>query len=162
MTTYHSTQDKQSSNTEESSQDAAPCPVSPSEVPADDREPLNWNCNRCWIPTTREYPLEIRKNTIIKSYCHDIGLRKLGAFVVLLVSQFFAIPGFNNRGKSFLGLDLALVSLFINLTTNWFFAVPAYYERILGYITFGLLLIDFIVALLVSPIRQSLGFWIYR
>ena len=49
------------------------------------------------------------------------------------------------------------MSLFINLTTNWFFAVPAYYERILGYITSGLLLIDFIVAFLVSPIRQSLG-----
>ena len=101
MTTYHSTQDEQSSNTEESSQDAAPRPVSPSEVPADDREATQLNCNRCWIPTTREYPLEIRKNTIIKSYCHDIGLRKLGAFVILLVSQFFAIPGFNNRGKSF-------------------------------------------------------------
>ena len=55
-------------------------------------KPLNWNCNRCWIPTTREYPLEIRKNTIIKSYCHNIGLRKLGAFVVLLVSQFLPSP----------------------------------------------------------------------
>ena len=69
-----------------------PHALSPSEVPADDREATQLNCNRCWIPTTREYPLEIRKNTIIKSYCHNIGLRKLGAFVVLLVSQFFAIP----------------------------------------------------------------------
>ena len=158
MTTYHSTQDEQSSNTEESSQDAAPRPVSPSEVPADDREATQLELQPLLDPDDpRVSPLKLERIRLLKVIATTLVYVNLVLFVILLVSQFFAIPGFNNGGKSFLGLDLALVSLFINLTTNWFFAVPAYYERILGYVTSGLLLIDFIVALLVSPIRQSLG-----
>lgn len=102
MTTYHSTQDKQSSNTEESSQDAAPCPVSPSEVPADDREATQLELQPLLDPDDpRVSPLKLERIRLLKVIATTLVYVNLVLFVVLLVSQFFAIPGFNNRGKSF-------------------------------------------------------------
>lgn len=93
MTTYHSIQDEQSSNTEESSQDAAPRPVSPSEVPADDREATQLELQPLLDPDDpRVSPLKLERNTIIQSYCHNIGLRKLGAFCGIIGKSVLCHP----------------------------------------------------------------------
>lgn len=78
-------------------------------------------------------------------------------FLGFLISDFIAIPGLNNRNKSFLELDLAFISLLTNVVTLWWFIVPAYYERILGYISVGLVVLDFIVVFSVAKTRDQSG-----
>ncbi|RLV87091.1 putative vacuolar membrane protein [Meyerozyma sp. JA9] len=78
-------------------------------------------------------------------------------FFIFLISDFVAIPGLNNRGKSFLQLDLLILNFLTNLITLWSFTVPAYYERILGYVSGGLLFIDFIVVISVPYLRDQFG-----
>ncbi|KAK6454139.1 uncharacterized protein RJT20DRAFT_130170 [Scheffersomyces xylosifermentans] len=98
----------------------------------------------------------------------DVRLLKVGVTVLIIINSilvflltltdFISIPGLNNRGKSFLDLDLILISLFSNAVTLWCFTVPVYYERIIGYVTAGLLLLDFFVILLVPYMRSQFGF----
>ena len=71
--------------------------------------------------------------------------------------HFVAIPGLNNRGKSFLQLDLLILNFLTNLITLWSFTVPAYYERILGYVSAALLFVDFIVVISVPYLRDQFG-----
>lgn len=78
-------------------------------------------------------------------------------FFILLLSDFISIPGLNNRGRSFLEIDLVILSALTNLLTLWCFVVPAYYERVLGYISSGLLVIDFIVMISVTYLRHQFG-----
>lgn len=78
-------------------------------------------------------------------------------FFIFLISDFVAIPGLNNRGKSFLQLDLLILNFLTNLITLWSFTVPAYYERILGYVSAALLFVDFIVVISVPYLRDQFG-----
>lgn len=78
-------------------------------------------------------------------------------FFAFLLSDFIAIPGLNNRGKSFLELDLMILNVLTNLVTLWCFVVPAYYERILGYISAGLIVLDFIVMFTIPYMRDQFG-----
>lgn len=78
-------------------------------------------------------------------------------FVFLLLSDFVAIPGFFNRGKSFLEMDLVLIAGLANGITIWCFEVPATYERVAGYIISALLLLDFIIIFLVPDSRDKIG-----
>lgn len=78
-------------------------------------------------------------------------------FFAFLLSDFIAIPGLNNRGKSFLELDLVILNVLTNLVTLWCFVVPAYYERVLGYVSAGLITIDFIIMFSVPYMRDQFG-----
>ncbi|CAK9440223.1 uncharacterized protein LODBEIA_P43230 [Lodderomyces beijingensis] len=102
-------------------------------------------------------PLNLDRIKALKLFQTGLVFVNLVLFVVLLFSEFFAIPGFNNRGKSFLELDLALIALFISLVNNLFFIVPSYYERLGGYIVSGFLLFDLLLVLIVPGTRDSLG-----
>ncbi|EMG45800.1 hypothetical protein SBY92_003418 [Candida maltosa Xu316] len=136
----------------------APEPISPSAVPQEDREDTQLESQPLLDPDDPQVsPLKLEKIKLLKVVVNILVYVNIILFIVLLVSQFFAIPGFNNRGKSFLGMDLVLVCLLMNTVSNWFFVVPAYYERILGYVISGLLFVDLIVSLLVSPVRRSMG-----
>ncbi|ABN67001.2 predicted protein [Scheffersomyces stipitis CBS 6054] len=100
---------------------------------------------------------------------YNVQLMKIGVTVLiffnaivgfaLILTDFISIPGLNNRGKSFLELDLILVALLTNAITLWCFTVPVYYDRILGYITGGLLLLDLLVIGVVTYTRHQFG-WI--
>lgn len=102
-------------------------------------------------------PLNLRKIRILRDIA--IGLLAINCilFIFLLISDFVAIPGFFNRGKSFLEMDLVLIAGLANLITIWYFDVPATYERIVGYITTALLVIDFIVIFSIPTFRDKLG-----
>lgn len=78
-------------------------------------------------------------------------------FFILLLSDFVAIPGLNNRGRSFLEIDLVILCGLTNLLTMCYFVVPAYFERILGYVTGGLLVIDILVSISVTYLRHQFG-----
>lgn len=98
---------------------------------------------------------------------YKIQLLRYGLILVLLfnallflgffVTDFVAIPGFNNRGKSFLELDLVILNILTDVLTLWCFIVPAYYERLLGYLSLGLVVIDFIVVFTVPYLRDQEG-----
>lgn len=136
-----------------------PHSVSPNSVPPEDREATQLELQPLLDPDDPQVsPLKLEKIRILKLIVHTLVYVNMVLFIVLLVSQFFALPGFNNRGKSFFGLSLTIICIMVNSINNWFFVVPAYYERILGYIVSGLLFIDLIVSLLVSPIREKMGF----
>lgn len=79
------------------------------------------------------------------------------SFFLVLISDFISVPGFNNRGRLFLELDLTILNIATGLVTLWCFTVPAYYERILGYISFVLLFVDLVVILSVSYLRDQQG-----
>ncbi|KAI3407076.2 hypothetical protein KGF56_000063 [Candida oxycetoniae] len=102
-------------------------------------------------------PLNLEKIKILKFTQLVLVIINLLLFIVLLSSEFFAIPGFNNRGKSFLEMDLALICLFFNSVNNIFFVVPSYYERVMGYIVSGFLLFDLVLVLIVEETRQLMG-----
>lgn len=78
-------------------------------------------------------------------------------FLGFFITDFVSIPGFNNRGKSFLELDLVILNIFTDILTLWCFIVPAYYERILGYVNFALVSIDFIVIFTIPKLRDQFG-----
>jgi pimeloyl-ACP methyl ester carboxylesterase len=69
-------------------------------------------------------------------------------FILLLLSDFVAIPGFDNKGRSFLEINFILISLFATTTSLLFFQVPSEFERGLGYITSGLLLFTLFLLLI--------------
>lgn len=81
-----------------------------------------------------------------------------GMFFLMLLSEFISIPGLNNRGQSYLELDLVVISALTNLVTLWWFSVPAYLERMVGYITAALVGIDFLVVE-ATPLRREFGAW---
>ncbi|CDR43905.1 CYFA0S13e00518g1_1 [Cyberlindnera fabianii] len=74
--------------------------------------------------------------------------------VLLLISDFVSIPGFNNRGRSFLEINFVLISLFSTASSLILFQVPSALERQLGYINAGL--VAFILILLVAFDRSSM------
>lgn len=102
-------------------------------------------------------PLNLDRIKILKLVQLILVIVNLVLFIILLFSEFFAIPGFNNRGKSFLEMDLALICLFINLVNNFFFVIPAKIERVIGYVVSGLLVLDLVVILLVPETRILMG-----
>ncbi|KAI5956745.1 hypothetical protein KGF54_000362 [Candida jiufengensis] len=102
-------------------------------------------------------PLKLDYVKILKFIQVLLVFINLVLFLVLLFSEFFALPGFNNRGKSFLQMDLALVCLFINVLNNFTFIVPSYYERIGGYVVSGFLILDLLVILIIPETRIDQG-----
>lgn len=76
-------------------------------------------------------------------------------FILLLLSDFVSIPGFNNRGRSFLEINFIMLAFFSTASTLLFFTVPSQLERLLGYATAGV--IAFILVLLLSFQRTDMG-----
>ncbi|EGW30251.1 uncharacterized protein SPAPADRAFT_57076 [Spathaspora passalidarum NRRL Y-27907] len=103
-------------------------------------------------------PLNLRNIQILKTVVRVLVYLNLLLLVLLVISEFFALPWLTNKGKSFLEIDLVIICLIINSINNLFFVVPAYYERIVGYVISGLLLIDLLVILCVSSVRTRSGF----
>ncbi|CAI5760818.1 unnamed protein product [Candida verbasci] len=101
--------------------------------------------------------LKLEKIKLLKITTEVLVYINFILLIVLLASDFFAIPGFNYGSKSFLGLDLVILCLLVNFLNKITFVVPAYYERILGYIISSLLFLDLIVILLVPGLRQTYG-----
>lgn len=102
-------------------------------------------------------PLNLYKVRMLKVLVIALVIVNAVFFFAFLLTDFIAIPGLNNRGKSFLELGLVLVSLLTNLLTMWCFVVPAYYDRILGYVSVGLLAVDFIVVFSIAYMRDQFG-----
>lgn len=129
--------------------------VDPVPVPDEETQPLLGHSLDPLDPKVS--PLNLHKIKLLRTIA--IGLLAVNAvlFVLLLISDFVAIPGFFNRGKSFLEIDLIIISLFTHLITIWYFDVPASFERIVGYLTTGLLLINFIVIFTIPFSRDRLG-----
>ncbi|EGV61673.1 alpha/beta-hydrolase [Yamadazyma tenuis ATCC 10573] len=103
-------------------------------------------------------PLNLYWVRTVKFIIRVMWITNVVLFFILLLSDFVAIPGLNNRGRSFLEIDLVILSGLTNLLTYWCFTVPAYYERVLGYVTAGLLGVDFLVMFSVTYLRHQFGF----
>lgn len=102
-------------------------------------------------------PLKVARIKLLRLILLVIMAINMVAFLLLLVTDFIAIPGFNSRGRLFFELDLTIFNILTSSVTLWCFAVPAYYERVLGYITLALASIDFIVILGVTYLRTREG-----
>lgn len=102
-------------------------------------------------------PLRVPKIKLLRLFLILILALNTLLFLLVLVTDFIAIPGFNTRGRLFFELDLTVFNILTSSVTLWCFAVPAYYERVLGYFTFVLAAIDFIVILSVSYLRVHEG-----
>lgn len=102
-------------------------------------------------------PLNLYKIRMLRIGVIGVVIVNFMLFFGFLLTDFIAIPGFNSRGKSFLELDLVIISLVTNLLTIWCFVVSVYYERVLGYVTCGLLLVDFVVVFLLPYLRDQFG-----
>ncbi|KAI5962969.1 uncharacterized protein KGF55_002761 [Candida pseudojiufengensis] len=102
-------------------------------------------------------PLKLDYVKLLKFTQVILVIINLILFLILLFSEFFALPGFNNRGKSFLQIDLALICLLMNIVNNFTFIVPSYYERIGGYIVSGFLLLDLLIILVIPETRIDQG-----
>jgi pimeloyl-ACP methyl ester carboxylesterase len=75
--------------------------------------------------------------------------------MLLLLSDFVSIPGFNNRGRSFLEINFIMISFFSTASALLFFTVSSQFERLLCYITAAI--IAFILLLLLSFQRADFG-----
>ncbi|CUM65546.1 uncharacterized protein PRCAT00003192001 [Priceomyces carsonii] len=104
-------------------------------------------------------PLNLKYVKVLRFVLVSLVIFNTFIFFGILLSDFIAIPGFNNRGRSFLEMDLMLLNIFSCLITLWCFVVPAYYERLLGYVSSTLIAIDIIVVLSVPYIRGQFGFF---
>lgn len=137
-----------------------PEPIRESRVPADDRLSSSDMETQALLDPDDPIvsPLNLDRIKLLKYIQLVLVFVNLVLFFVLLFSDFFPIPGFNNRGKSFLQIDLVLICLLINGLNQASFVVPAYYERIGGYIVLGLLLIDLILVIAIPDTRQEQGF----
>lgn len=102
-------------------------------------------------------PINLYKIRVLRVSLLTIFAINCVLFFAFLLSDFIAIPGLNNRGKSFLELDLVILNILTNLVTLWCFVVPAYYERVLGYISASLILIDFIIMFSIPRMRDQFG-----
>lgn len=104
-------------------------------------------------------PMNLYSIKVIKLIIWVMWVINCICFFILILSDFISIPGMNNRGRSFLEVDLVVICAFSNLLTLWCFVYPAYYERILGYVSAALFAIDFIVIVSVTYLRHQFG-WI--
>lgn len=102
-------------------------------------------------------PLRVARIKVLRLFLLVIMALNLVLFLLILVTDFIAIPGFNTRGRLFFELDLTIFNILTSSVTLWCFAVPAYYERVLGYVTLLLGAIDFIVILSVTYLRIHEG-----
>lgn len=102
-------------------------------------------------------PLKVARIKLLRLVLLAIMAINVFAFLLLLVTDFIAIPGFNSRGRLFFELDLTIFNILTSAVTLWCFAVPAYYERILGYVTLALATIDLIVVLAVPYLSSHEG-----
>lgn len=104
-------------------------------------------------------PMNLYSVKVIKLIIWVMWVINSICFFILILSDFISIPGLNNRGRSFLEVDLVIICALSNLLTLWCFVYPAYYERILGYVSAILFAIDFIVIVSVTYLRHQFG-WI--
>ncbi|KAG7662498.1 uncharacterized protein J8A68_004029 [[Candida] subhashii] len=102
-------------------------------------------------------PLNLPHIQRLKLFIRILVYINLFLLLILVISEFFSIPWFNNRGKSFLEIDLILICLLINSIHNLFFIIPAYYERIMGIVIAIFLVVDLVVVMAVPAMRQRLG-----
>ncbi|ODV78866.1 alpha/beta-hydrolase [Suhomyces tanzawaensis NRRL Y-17324] len=133
----------------------------PPHSPASDLEdtPLLQNSGSQFLDPDdpRVSPLNLYKVRLLKTGVVSLSIINLVLFLGFLFSDFISIPGLNNPGKSFLEMDLALISILTNLLTIWKFDISLYYERILGYVSSVLTLITFVVVFSVQTIRERLA-----
>lgn len=102
-------------------------------------------------------PLRVAKIKALRLFLMIVLALHTALFLLVLVSDFIAIPGFNTKGRLFFELDWTIFNILTSLVTLWCFAVPAYYERVLGYVTLVLAAIDTIVVLSVPNLRTHSG-----
>lgn len=102
-------------------------------------------------------PLRVPRIRVLRLFLLVILAVNVLLFLLVLVSDFIAIPGFNSRGRLFFELDLTIFNILTSSITLWCFAVPAYYERMLGYVSLVIGAIDFIVILSVPYLRTQKG-----
>lgn len=102
-------------------------------------------------------PLRVPKIKVLRLFLLIVLGLNLVLFLLVLVSDFISIPGFNSRGRLFFELDLTIFNVLTSGVTLWCFAVPAYYERVVGYVTLVLAVIDIIIILSVSYLRIHKG-----
>lgn len=102
-------------------------------------------------------PLRVPKIKILRLFLVIVLALHTVLFLLVLVSDFISIPGFNSKGRLFFELDWTIFNILTSLVTLWCFAVPAYYERMLGYVTLVLAAIDTIVILSVPYLRVHSG-----
>ncbi|RLV89497.1 putative vacuolar membrane protein [Spathaspora sp. JA1] len=134
----------------------SPVPIDSSEVPSSGSEELE--SQPLLDPDDPMVsPLNLRKIQNMKTAVRVLVYLNLILLGLLIISEFFAIPWFTNKGKSFLEIDLVIICLVINSINNLFFIIPAYYERIIGYVISGMLAIDLFVILCVSSVRTRFG-----
>lgn len=100
-------------------------------------------------------PLNVHSVKIAKIILNVNAFLSTIWFILLLLSDFVSIPGFNNRGRSFIEINFIIISLFATLSSLLFFQVPSQLERKLGYFISGVLLL--ILSLLLLFQRTSTG-----
>lgn len=125
-----------------------------------EQEPLlppNRSSQYISVDDPRVSPLQLRRIRLLRGALIIIlGFNNL-VFLVLLLSDFVAIPGIANRGKSFLELDLIIFTTLTNILTLWYFSIPSYTERVVGYISAVIFGTDLLLALSVPTLRRRLG-----
>ncbi|ODV96037.1 hypothetical protein PACTADRAFT_2339 [Pachysolen tannophilus NRRL Y-2460] len=94
----------------------------------------------------------VRMSKLILSFSSSISFIW---FVLLIVSDFVSIPGFNNHGRSFLEINLMILSLCSNLVSQLFFTIPSEVDRIVGYTAAGLIGFDLLLVLVVPGLRYD-------
>ncbi|CDK26039.1 unnamed protein product [Kuraishia capsulata CBS 1993] len=102
-------------------------------------------------------PLNVRRVRISRGVITLSTVVSALWFILLLVSDFVSIPGFNNRGRSFFELDLIFLSLIANFTALTFFTVPSPFERTVGYVTSGFIAFVLFLILVVPYLRHQHG-----
>lgn len=102
-------------------------------------------------------PMNLYKVRALRVVTIGVLLINSVLFFAFLLSDFIAIPGLNNRGKSFLELMLITLCGLSNVLTLWCFSIPSYYERILGYVSAGLIAFDFIIVFTIPYMRDQFG-----
>ncbi|CEP20336.1 unnamed protein product [Cyberlindnera jadinii] len=100
-------------------------------------------------------PLNVKNVKIAKFVLNGFTILSTLWLILLLLSDFVSIPGFNNRGRSFLEINFILISFFSTCSTLLFFTVPSELERVLGYVTSAFLALILVVLLVVE--RGEMG-----
>ncbi|KAI0463763.1 hypothetical protein LJB42_002768 [Komagataella kurtzmanii] len=106
-------------------------------------------------------PLNVRNVRICRFILGAIINLSLVWLVLLLISDFVSVPGFDNRGRGFIEIDLILLSLFANASTLCFFTIPSKLERSLDMAIAGIVTFDLLIMLLYRRFlhdRGGLGF----
>ncbi|AOA69070.1 GQ68_03566T0 [Komagataella phaffii GS115] len=106
-------------------------------------------------------PLNVRNVRICRFILGAIINVSLVWLVLLLISDFVSVPGFDNRGRGFIEIDLILLSLFANASTLCFFTIPSKLERSLDMAIAGIVTLDLLIMLLYRRFlhdRGGLGF----